>query len=276
MLFRSATGASESATELMTSDQPLALTEDDLTEPGIIEAYMLHDVQPQLAPVAVLCFFNELLEQLASDGILTPVYSLRSEIGHNPVYEYVSEHGTVCVVHPGVGAPLAAGITEEMASIGVTTFVACGGAGALMDSLSLGQVMVVASALRDEGTSFHYAAPSRIIDADPLGVRVLTATLQDMKVAHFVGRTWTTDAFMRETRGRVQRRIAEGCAVVDMESSAFIAVAKYRHLRFAQLLYAGDSLAGESWDHRHWDSAREVREQLFYAAARAALALHHA
>ena len=260
----------------MTSDQPLALTEDDLTEPGIIEAYMLHDVQPQLAPVAVLCFFNELLEQLASDGILTPVYSLRSEIGHNPVYEYVSEHGTVCVVHPGVGAPLAAGITEEMASIGVTTFVACGGAGALMDSLSLGQVMVVASALRDEGTSFHYAAPSRIIDADPLGVRVLAATLQDMKVAHFVGRTWTTDAFMRETRGRVQRRIAEGCAVVDMESSAFIAVAKYRHLRFAQLLYAGDSLAGESWDHRHWDSAREVREQLFYAAARAALALHHA
>jgi uridine phosphorylase len=260
----------------MTSDQPLALTEDDLAEPGIIEAYMLHDVQPQLAPVAVLCFFNELLEQLASDGVLTPVYSLRSEIGHNPVYEYVSEHGTVCVVHPGVGAPLAAGITEEVASIGVTTFVACGGAGALMDSLSLGQVMVVGSALRDEGTSFHYAAPSRIIDADPLGVRVLAATLQDMKVAHFVGRTWTTDAFMRETRGRVQRRIAEGCAVVDMESSAFIAVAKYRHLRFAQLLYAGDSLAGESWDHRRWDSAREVREQLFYAAARAALALHHA
>ena len=260
----------------MTSDQPLALTEDDLAEPGIIEAYMLHDVQPQLAPVAVLCFFNELLEQLASDGILTPVYSLRSEIGHNPVYEYVSEHGTVCVVHPGVGAPLAAGITEEMASIGVTTFVACGGAGALMDSLSLGQVMVVASALRDEGTSFHYAAPSRIIDADPLGVRVLGATLHDMRVAHFVGRTWTTDAFMRETRGRVQRRIAEGCAVVDMESSAFIAVAKYRHLRFAQLLYAGDSLAVESWDYRHWDSAREVREQLFYEAARAALALHHA
>jgi uridine phosphorylase len=260
----------------MTTDQPLALTEDDLGEPGIIEGYMLHDVQPQLAPAAVLCFFNELLEKLAGEGVLTPVYSLRSEIGRNPVYEYVSEHGTVCVVHPGVGAPLAAGITEEVASIGVTTFVACGGAGALMDSLSLGQVMVVASALRDEGTSFHYAAPGRIIDADPLGVRVLATTLQEMNVAHFVGRTWTTDAFMRETRGRVLRRIAEGCAVVDMESSAFIAVAKYRHLRFAQLLYAGDSLAGESWDYRHWDGAVEVREQLFYAAARAALALHQA
>ena len=256
--------------------EQLALTEDDLAEPGIIEGYMLHDVQDHVAPVAVLCFFNELLEQLAADGVLAPVYSLRSEIGSNPVYEYVSEYGTVSVIHPGVGAPLAAGITEEMASIGVTTFVACGGAGALVDALALGQVMVVSSALRDEGTSFHYAPPSRIIEADQLGVRVLSKTLRGMGRPFFVGRTWTTDAFMRETRGRTQRRIEEGCAMVDMESSAFIAVAKYRHVRFAQLLYAGDSLAGESWDHRHWDSAREVREQLFYAAARGALALHQA
>jgi uridine phosphorylase len=136
--------------------------------------------------------------------------------------------------------------------------------------------MVVASAVRDEGTSFHYAAPSRIISADPLGVRVLAATLQEMHTPYFVGRTWTTDAFMRETRGRVQRRIDEGCSMVDMESSAFIAVASYRHLRFAQLLYAGDSLAGEVWDYRNWDNAREVRERLFHAAARGALALHRA
>src|ERR1700722_13178377 len=108
-----------------------------------------------MAPVAVLCFFNEVLEQLASEGVLKQVYTLRSEIGRNPVYEYVSEHGTVNVVHPGVGAPLAAAITEEMAAVGVTTFVACGGAGALVDALALGQVMVVASAVRDEGTSFH-------------------------------------------------------------------------------------------------------------------------
>jgi len=254
----------------------IALTEDDLDEPGIIEGYMLHDEQRHVAPVAVLCFFNELLEQLAGEGVLKPVYTLRSEIGQNPVYDYTSEHGTVSVVHPGVGAPLAAGITEEMAAIGVTTFVACGGAGALVDALALGPVMVVNSALRDEGTSFHYAPPGRIIDADPLGVRVLGATLSELAAPYFVGRTWTTDAIMRETQSRVRRRIDEGCAMVDMESSAFIAVARYRHLRFAQLLYAGDSLAGDSWDSRGWDGVREVRERLFYAAARAALNLHRA
>jgi uridine phosphorylase len=135
-------------------------------------------------------------------------------------------------------------------------------------------VMVVDSALRDEGTSFHYAAPSRIIEADPLGVRVLQEVLAENNVEHFVGRTWTTDAYFRETRARVQRRTDEHCAMVDMESAAFIAVAKYRGLRFAQLLYAGDSLAGDKWDSRLWVTATERREQLFRLSATAALRLH--
>ena len=226
----------------------LPIHEDDLAEPGVLEAHMLHRHGADISPVAVLCFFNELLDELAAEGVLATKYVLRSEIGRNPVYELLTEEGPVSVIHPGVGAPLAAGFVEEIASLGVTTLVACGGAGALVDELDLGHVMVVASALRDEGTSFHYAAPSRIIDADPLGVKVLGEVLDEHHVTHFVGRTWTTDAFFRETRSRINRRIEERCSMVDMESSAFIAVARYRGLRFAQLLYAGDSLAGDEWD----------------------------
>ncbi|MGB8197520.1 MAG: nucleoside phosphorylase [Acidimicrobiales bacterium] len=254
----------------------LPLHEDDLAEPGVLEAHMLHRHGAAIPSVAVLCFFNELLDDLAVEGVLETKYVLRSEIGRNPVYEYVSDEGPVSVIHPGVGAPLAAGFVEEIAALGVTTLVACGGAGALVGELDLGHVMVVASALRDEGTSFHYAAPSRIIDADPLGVRVLGEVLDEHHVDHFVGRTWTTDAFFRETRSRVNRRIDEHCSMVDMESSAFIAVAKYRGLRFAQLLYAGDSLAGDEWDSRSWDGARSIREGLFRVSALAARRLHGA
>ena len=254
----------------------LALFEDDLDAPGVIQAHMIHRGEHTVPKVAVLCFFNELLDQLASEGVLSPVYTLRSEIGRNPVYELRDERGSVAVVHPGVGAPLAAAFVEEMASLGVTTFLAVGGAGALVEELALGHVMVVASALRDEGTSFHYAPPSRVIEADQLGVQILSATLDELEVPHYLGRAWTTDAIFRETRERVQRRIDEGCTMVDMESSAFIAVARYLKVRFAQLLYAGDSLAGDEWDSRHWDHARGTREHLFYVAIRAAHALHQA
>jgi len=252
----------------------IPLTEDDLSEPGVIEAAMMHPGDHDVAPVAVLCFFGDLLDELAAEGRLSTVYTLRSEIGTNPVYELVTDAGPVTVVHPGVGAPLAAGFVEEVAALGVTTFVAVGGAGALVEDLALGHVMVVTSALRDEGTSFHYAAAGRVLDADPLGVEVLEEALADAGVEYVVGRTWTTDALFRETRSRVRRRIEEGCVMVDMESSAFIAVARYRGLRFAQMLYAGDTLAGATWDSRHWVSARDVRERLFFLAARAARTLH--
>jgi uridine phosphorylase len=254
----------------------LPLLEDDRGEPGVIEAHMMHPDQPDVAPMAVLCFFNDVLESLAAAGRLREVYTLRSEIGRNPVYEFTTPRGPVTVVHPGVGAPLAAGVVEEVAALGVRTFVACGGAGALVDDLALGQVMIVTSALRDEGTSLHYAEPSRVIDADPRGVRALAEALGEADVAYFLGRTWTTDGLFRETRSRVQRRLDEGCSMVDMESSAFIAVARYRGLRFAQLLYAGDSLAGDTWDSRHWDRAGSIRERLFEVAAFAAHALHAA
>ena len=251
----------------------LPLFEDDRHEPGMIQAHRLDHDGRDLPAAAVLCFFNDLLERLAASGTLRSVYALHSEIGHHPVYELALPEGVVAVVHPGVGSPLAASFVEELAANGARAFVACGGAGALTEGLAVGHLMVVESALRDEGTSFHYAPPSRVIDADPLGVAVLEDTLRAAGLPYFVGRTWTTDAFLRETRSRVRRRVEEGCAMVDMESSAFIAVARFRGLRFAQLLYAGDTLAGEEWDSRHWDSRSDVRERLFYVAARGALAL---
>ncbi len=248
--------------------------ENDLSEPGVFEATSMH--QPiDLPPAAVLCFFNDLLDQLHADGELEEIYTLRSEIGRNPIYRYEVDGRAVTVAHPGVGAPLAAGFTEEIAALGVRTFAACGGAGALVE-LNLGHVMIVNSAVRDEGTSFHYAAPGRVINANARGIEVFQGVLDEAEIPYFIGRAWTTDALFRETRSRVDRRVSEGCQMVDMESSAFMAVAQFRALNFAQVLYAGDSLAGDTWDSRAWDKASSVRERLFRATVRAALALHDA
>jgi len=258
---------------VMDREMSLPLFEDDLDEPGVIEAHLLHR-PADVAPVAVLCFFNDLLTRLESQGVLTARYTLRSEIGLNHIYEAVVDGRSVSVMHPGVGAPLAVGFTEEAVALGISTFVACGGAGALDTAFDVGQVMVVQSAIRDEGTSSHYLRPSRSVEADPRGVRVAGRVLDQLGIPHLVGRAWTTDAMFRETPSRIQRRIAEGCHMVDMEASALIALAQYRGFDFAQLLYAGDMVAGDEWDSRHWDRASSVRESLFWAAARVALALH--
>ena len=251
------------------------LFENDLSEEPVFSARQFHspiDIPPQV----VLCFFHDVIDRLVASGHLRVVYQMRSEIGINPVYVTELSGEPVTVFHPGVGAPLAAGFLEEAVALGVRTVVACGGAGALVEDLTLGRVMVVDSALRDEGTSLHYTAPSRTLSVDPIAVEILKNVLDERGTPYFTGRTWTTDGLFRETRSRVNRRIAEGCSMVDMESSAFIAVARFHGLRFGQYLYAGDSLAGDEWDSRHWDQAVDHREALFRTALVAATALHRA
>lgn len=252
----------------------LPLFEDDLASPGVLEPSVLMSGwrSENMPEAAVLCFFPEVVEAIGTAGARR-VCRLSSERGRTPVWETEVDGQRLAVMQPGVGAPLAVMFLEELIALGCRRFVAVGGAGALLHELTLGHAIVVESAVRDEGTSFHYLPPGRVVDADPGGVAVLSATLDAAGVPYRVARSWTTDAIYRETRARVDRRRAEGCAVVEMEASAFIAVARYRGVRFAQLLLAADSLAGEAWDHRGWTTAAQARAGLFRLAARAALAL---
>jgi uridine phosphorylase len=250
----------------------LPLLEDDLDASGVIEpAEVVTEVD--IPRCMVLCFFSEVIQQVAARDDTVLVTSRRWAHGPHSVYEIPHRGERLAVMHPGVGAPLTVGLLEEVIALGCRTIVAVGGAGGLVPELVLGHAVVVDSAVRDEGTSFHYLAPSRTVDADPLAVAALEDTLRDAGVPFVTGRTWTTDAPYRETRARVERRVAEGCLTVEMEAAAFIAATRYRQVRFGQLLYAGDSLAGPVWEQRGWTRATSVRDQLFWLAADACLRL---
>lgn len=250
----------------------LPLLEKDFDSPAIIEpARVVADVD--MPECAVVCFFGDVVETVGSRADTEQVTELVSEAGRNPVWEIELSGRRLAVFQPGVGAPWAAAFLDEVIAMGVRRVIACGGAGALVPDLVMGHAIVVDSALRDEGTSHHYLPPSRVLDVDAGVVRTIVGTLDGAGVAHVVGRTWTTDAIFRETRADVERRVAEGCVVVEMEAAALLAVARYRRVTFGQLLLAGDTLAGETWDDRGWTSAHEAREKLFWLAAGAVQAL---
>jgi uridine phosphorylase len=238
----------------------LPLTEDDLADPGLIAPGAMRTRGTSPSDV-VLCFFPEVMAAFAEHAREAAV--LHSENGRSPVLSVTRPDGTeIGLVHPGVGAPMAVATLEEVVALGGRRFTAVGGAGVLVPELVLGHAVVVDSALRDEGTSFHYLAPGRTVEADTDGVAALVDRLDAADMAHTVGRTWTTDAVYRETRGRTDRRREEGCLTVEMEAAALIAVARFRGVAFSQVLFAGDSLAGQEWDHRRWTTAREVRRAL--------------
>jgi uridine phosphorylase len=222
---------------------------------------------------AVVCFFQDVISILVQQHNARVIRHLRSEIGTHPIYELAVEGKRLAVFHPGVGAPLAAGMLEEVIALGCRKFIACGGAGVLDSAVAMGHAIVPTAAIRDEGTSYHYLPAGREVSASPEGVEALETVLKAHQVEYLLTRTWTTDAIYRETPVKVQRRRAEGCLTVEMEAAAFFAVAQFRNVQFAQLLYGGDDVGGSEWDHRHWDKHISAREKLFWLAAEACLSL---
>ena len=252
--------------------QEYPILEFDSTPEAILEPSKL--IQPiDIPEYAVACFFQDVITQLSQRHAMRVIKHMRSEIGTNPVYELDFHGKRLAVFHPGVGAPLAAGFLEELIALGSRKFIACGGAGVLDGTLAVGHIVVPTSAIRDEGTSYHYLPPGREVAPTPEGVAAIEATLKKHHCQYVQGKTWTTDAFYRETPGKVQRRRAEGCLTVEMEAATFFAVAQFRGVQFAQLLYSGDDVSSEQWDSRDWDSHTSVREKLFWLAAEACLLL---
>jgi len=250
-------------------DYPI-LEFDDAPE-AVIEPKRL--IEPGDVPRhAVVCFFQDVITRLSQQHTARVVKHMRSEIGTHPVYELDVNGRRLAVFHPGVGAPLAAGLLEEVIALGCRDFIACGGAGVLDSSIAVGHIIVPTAAVRDEGTSYHYLPPGREVEPDPEAVAAIEAALRAHSVDYVTGKTWTTDAIYRETPSKVARRRAEGCLAVEMEAAAFFAVARFRGVRLAQMLYGGDDVAAAQWSSRSW-TTHGVRELLFWLAAEACLSL---
>ncbi len=221
----------------------------------------------------VLCFFQDAIDRLVAEHGGAEIGTLGSEMGSYPIFEIDYGGQRLGVALAGVGAPLAAGWLEELIALGARRFVVAGGAGALVPDLALGHVVVPDAALRDEGTSHHYAPASRVIHPTADALSAIVGTLEGNEIPYVLGLTWTTDAFYRETRAKVERRVAEGCLTVEMEAAALFAVARFRRVSLGQLLYAGDDLSGDIWDPRGWTRHTTGRDLLIRLAAESVLAM---
>lgn len=221
----------------------------------------------------VICFFQDVLDEVIEKYNAKEIHSEGWESGNHKFYEIETNGKHVAFFHPGVGAPLAAGLFETAIALGATKFIACGGCGSLNKEIMLGHLVIVRSAIRDEGCSYHYLPPSREVEAGQREIKIISTVLESKSVPFVIGKTWTTDAPYRETPAKIASRREEGALVVEMECSAFIAVAKFRGVEFGQILYGGDDLSGSEWDSRHWATRSDIRKTLFWLAVEACLAL---
>ena len=213
----------------------------------------------------ILTFSGKLIDALREKGLIEPLdkdLTIGSAAYKSPVFHIPNT--SVGVVLSGIGAPMIAAIIEELTTLfHARSYIVFGSCGALT-ALPEGHIIVPTHAYRDEGTSYHYAAAGDYIEVR--NAAKLTQIFDELGIDYVEGRTWTTDAFYRETENNREKRVADGCLCVEMECSAAQAVCDYRGLELYQFVYAADSLNGE-WARRILgDLEMDARMWYFFVA----------
>ena len=162
-------------------------------------------------------------------------------------YEGTFQGRRVIIALPFPGSPAAVAALEVLIAMGGEVFIGVGRAGSITSKLRVGDILIPAWGLREEGASFHYIPSMNYVpkpDQELLEVLHANALklIKGRRGRVVKGGIWTTDAIFRETRDKVIEYSAKGIHGVDMESTALMTVADYREARLAVIASISDEL----------------------------------
>ena len=208
----------------------------------------------------VITFFPEVINKLQKQGSIAEETIIP---GENPVAVYhFTDDPNVLITLGQVGCPACGGNLDLFNAMGITKAMFCGGGGVLDRSIEVGQILVVEGAIRDEGFSYQYLAPSRVVYTDKKTNEKIIRYLRENNIPYLRGLTWTTDAIFRETEERIRMRKEEGAKIVEMEQAGCIAIAQFRNVDYGAIIYGGDDVSQEEWNTRSWDKRKGIRYNL--------------
>lgn len=221
-----------------------------ITEPALFTAFDTTKQIDNFPEICVSTFSENIIQKFASLDGTEKIAELYTANGVIPVYKIRYKNTNIAFYLSRVGAPACVVGFEEVIAMGAKKFILFGSCGVLNDEKVRDKIIIPTSAVRDEGTSYHYIAPSEEIEADETSVQVLEHVLNSCGYPYIKGKTWTSDAIYRETIPIINERRQEGCIAADMECSAMLAASQYRKIPFIQFLYGADDLSSDKWDIR--------------------------
>lgn len=147
---------------------------------------------------------------------------------HTGLYRFVESGIEFGIVGSAVGAAFAVLIAEELFASGCRLLISMTSAGQLAPLRPPPYFILIDRALRDEGTSYHYLAPSEFSTANDGLLTTLQDAFSGLHVSVLRGATWTTDAPFRETAETIAVMQKKGLLAVEMEAAALYAFAEAR------------------------------------------------
>jgi uridine phosphorylase len=186
------------------------------------KAILLADVPP----VCILDPDGDLVRRLKKAG-----QARRSDAWpcyHTELHEFPLAGKIAGIIGCAVGAPFAVLVAEELFACGCRLLISLTSAGQIVAAGSPPYFVIIDRALRDEGTSYHYAGPDAFAEADPHILSKAMRAVNNAGLPAYVGPSWTTDAPFRETAAAIAAARANGVLAVEMEAAALYTFARKR------------------------------------------------
>ncbi|MHA2497509.1 MAG: nucleoside phosphorylase [Candidatus Hodarchaeales archaeon] len=154
---------------------------------------------------------------------------------------------------------------EDLCFFGVTKIIFVGFAGSIHPSVANSTVVVPNEVVREDGTSYHYAAKDAPIGPSPASLALQEKVLEESGIPFKIGPTWCTDAGYRETPSKIRRLSEQGVLAVEMEAGALFAVSAFRGIEAVAFYLVSDELFTLEW-HQYWHEAVERSGKAFAKA----------
>jgi len=204
-------------------DAPSAFTPESLLREARRQKRLTNGAVPA---ICLLDPDGDLVRRLKAEGraTLDPAWACY----HTELYRFVEAGIEFGIVGCAVGAAFAVLIAEELFVSGCRLLISMTSAGQLVPLRPPPYFILIDQALRDEGTSYHYLAPSEFSAANDVLLATTRAAFDNLQVPVVRGATWTTDAPFRETAEAIAVMREKGVLAVEMEAAALYAFATAR------------------------------------------------
>src|SRR5262245_9896981 len=119
----------------------------------------------EVPPVCILDPDGDIVRRLRASGRSEPFQGWPCY--HTRLDTFALGKEVAGIIGCAVGAPFAVLVAEELFASGCRLLLSLTSAGQITAAAPPPYFVIIERALRDEGTSYHYAAPAEFADADP-------------------------------------------------------------------------------------------------------------
>jgi uridine phosphorylase len=191
-------------------------------------------------PICVLDFDGDLTDWLLESRLtqLHPGWACF----HTTMHAFQVDGMECGLIARTIGGPYAVLVAEQLHVSGAQIILGLTSAGRVAPSLPLPSLVIATSAIRDEGTSYHYLPAADIVAAPSDLANAMYRGLHGLSLPVSQGLVWTTDAPYRETVEELEENFTKGALAVEMQAASLFAFASARHANVAVVAHVTNAI----------------------------------